>query len=607
MKTTSSLLLYISFFITSLYGQNEITIEDSYFDKIGEKAKLDPKGAQSILDSLKTAITSDRYKGQLLLAESDLLLRTLDSIRGIPLAAQALAIFEEQENIEWIAKHNDVLMFYYKSRSLYSDALQMAFSSIEIWEELGNDVRLGKTYSQVSDIYWYMSRFGDGINYGNRAVDVLKPLGPSTDLAFAYQMLSDCYLQMPDYTNALENIEVAIDMQEQLGSTPFELTSAINARANVNKFMGRYEEAINDYESNLKIHKEKQYDLGIRVAEANLGHVYLLTGQYEKAIPFKLSSLEYQMKTNDNKQMPENVKHLAESYAGIGDFSTAYEYMIMLDSLTWLDHEQSLNDQISELSIRYETDKKEQAINSLNERVKLQNLSMGLGGLLLLISVMGVLFFRKLNGQLKTKNKQNEVLLKEIHHRVKNNLQILSSLLSLQADHLVDNSAIDAITEGKNRVESMGLIHQRLYSNDDITTVNMSSYVEELSRHLEESYSSDQRRITIIEKINYGDMDVDFAIPLGLIINELVTNSIKYAFSKTSEGELNIALNEKDDKLVLIVADNGTSVTKSIDPKISTSFGTKLINSLCRKLKGDVVINNANGYSSTITFNRYKK
>ena len=209
------------------------------------------------------------------------------------------------------------------------------------------------------------------------------------------------------------------------------------------------------------------------------------------------------------------------------------------------------------------------------------------------------------NAIIEAKSKQNETLVKEIHHRVKNNLQILSSLLNLQADHLQDKNAISAIQDGRNRVESMGLIHQRLYSNEVGMSVNMKKYGSELCRFLEDSFSTPHKEITIEENIDFELMDVDYAIPLGLIINELVTNSVKYAFQDRQEGQVHVSLQEMDKSLILIVADNGNGLT-SHSNEFSTSFGSELIKTLSKKLKGSIEQSSLNGYETRITFSRYK-
>jgi two-component sensor histidine kinase len=419
-------------------------------------------------------------------------------------------------------------------------------------------------------------------------------------------MLSESYLEIPDYEQALNYINQAIAMKKSMGAGPLELASAINSRGNIYKFMGRYDEAIADYANNLRICDSVGYKIGSRASAANLGHIHLLKKEYAKAIPYKLRSLEIQESSGQTQQMAENLMHLSEAYAGIGDPGEALKYRIRYDSIRSIEHEQALDKLTNELSVKYETEKKEESIRNLSDRVRLQNMSMILGATLLLISLAAIVIFFRLNNQLKTRNREKEILLKEIHHRTKNNLQILSSLLSLQSDHLVDASTIDALTEGRNRVESMGLIHQRLYTGDDITVVDMKDYIRELCRHLEDSYSTNERKVVIKEDIQYQNMDVDYAIPLGLIINELVTNSVKYAFDMTEDGEVVLGLWQENQELILSVSDHGNKAPDQNTSKFSTSFGSMLVATLSKKLKGTIDIDQQDGYNTTIRFQRFE-
>ena len=204
------------------------------------------------------------------------------------------------------------------------------------------------------------------------------------------------------------------------------------------------------------------------------------------------------------------------------------------------------------------------------------------------------------------KNKENELLLKEVNHRTKNNLQVLSSLISLQSDHTTDHESMLMLKEGRNRIEAMSLIHQQLYRNKDVTTVELRQYIEGLCRYLEDAFYTDKKSILIQEEVNYGIMDVDFAVPLGLIINELVTNTVKYAKFDTPEGLILIDLNERNDELILRVKDEGLSTESATSSAANGSFGTKLIEILSKKLKGEISVDTRSGYSTTIKFSRYK-
>jgi two-component system, sensor histidine kinase PdtaS len=189
---------------------------------------------------------------------------------------------------------------------------------------------------------------------------------------------------------------------------------------------------------------------------------------------------------------------------------------------------------------------------------------------------------------LENLNREKEFLLKEIHHRVKNNLEIISSLLSLQTEHIADPGLLDIMVESQNRVQSMTMIHQKLYLGDNIAAIEMGNYFDNLGNYILNTFGA-TGRVKIFIDMNPLELDIDRAIPIGLIVNELFTNSMKYAFPANQAGEIHIVLVEKGDCLQLTFADNGIG----IDPKprkVSSGFGSQLIGLLCSQLKGKMVL-----------------
>ena len=260
-----------------------------------------------------------------------------------------------------------------------------------------------------------------------------------------------------------------------------------------------------------------------------------------------------------------------------------------------------------EMQTKYETEKKE----TLLQRRQME-LYMTLGGLLLLLLIAlllwsGYINKRKHNRVLEQRNEEKEFLIKEIHHRVKNNLQVLSSLLSLQSDYVRDPAALDAVMEGRNRVQSMGLIHQKLYTGENLASVDMQDYVRDLTDQLLSSFGLEDR-VDINLAIQIGALDVDSAIPLGLIINELVTNSLKYAFpGNLTAGKMEIRLWINEEKeLCLLVSDDGVGLKNAADTADSTAFGTDLVQILSRKLKGRIQTHTDPGFATFIRFARYR-
>jgi ammonium transporter len=199
---------------------------------------------------------------------------------------------------------------------------------------------------------------------------------------------------------------------------------------------------------------------------------------------------------------------------------------------------------------------------------------------------------------------EKELLLREIHHRVKNNLQVISSLLGLQSRSSKDEQAIEMAKESQNRIKVMALIHEKLYRSKDFANVEFNDYLKNLVHDLFASYKVSTSRISLKMDIENISLGIDTAIPTGLIINELVTNCLKYAFSKDTDGEVRISLRSLDDgHNELVVSDNGIGLPEKLDIKKAESLGLRMITNLTeRSLHGKVKINRDNGTEFKIIF-----
>ncbi|MDP4266746.1 MAG: PAS domain S-box protein [Bacteroidota bacterium] len=193
----------------------------------------------------------------------------------------------------------------------------------------------------------------------------------------------------------------------------------------------------------------------------------------------------------------------------------------------------------------------------------------------------------KAKEQINNSLKEKVVLLKEIHHRVKNNLQIISSLLNLQSNNITDEKIIDVITNAKNRVKTMVLIHEKLYQSENLADINFNEYIEDLVNDLISSYNNSNRVINTKINVQNIMMDLDKSIPCGLIINEIVTNSLKYAFANRKKGTISVEFYiDKNRKYNLIIGDDGIGLPKGLDIDNLKSLGMQLLVSLTDQLQG---------------------
>jgi PAS domain S-box-containing protein len=205
--------------------------------------------------------------------------------------------------------------------------------------------------------------------------------------------------------------------------------------------------------------------------------------------------------------------------------------------------------------------------------------------------------------QIQTSLKEKEVLLKEIHHRVKNNLQIVKSLLQMQCRRTKEQEGLLVLQDSQNRIASIALVHEKLYRSDDLANIDFAQYIPDLTIHLFETYNVSSNTINLKIKVHDIALDIDRAIPCSLIINELVSNSLKYAFPANRKGEIYVEFYpNSDDTLTLTVRDNGIGIPEAFDIATATSLGLTLVQGLVEQLEGTLELDRSQGTAFKITF-----
>jgi PAS domain S-box-containing protein len=200
--------------------------------------------------------------------------------------------------------------------------------------------------------------------------------------------------------------------------------------------------------------------------------------------------------------------------------------------------------------------------------------------------------------------KEKELLLKEIHHRVKNNLQVVSSLLKLQSGYVKDESSLDLLLDSQNRVRSMALVHQKLYQSKDFSEIDFPEYLKQLSEHLLNVFKAKSGDIDVVVNSADVNLGIDLAIPCGLILNELISNSLKYAFPGGRKGEISIDFKLIDTGYEISISDNGVGFPKEINYKETKSLGLQLVNTLVGQIDGTIVMENISGTTFRIRFGK---
>lgn len=309
--------------------------------------------------------------------------------------------------------------------------------------------------------------------------------------------------------------------------------------------------------------------------------------QYYKIYFYKELPEYYRLKQDEQSALLASVNyyHLKDSMAGISSYLIASKFEKLFKTKE--------KDRLLVLA------EKEKRVNKQQIAIqKKQTLFLSIGFLLLLLaSILLIRNYRikkKHAAALEQKNNQIETLIRELHHRVKNNLQVVSGLLSLQSNRLEDEAAKQAMDEGRTRVDAMAMIHQKLYMDKDLAAVDIKEYLENLSLSLASSFGYDENSVETTVELPSQSLDIDRAIPIGLIVNELITNAFKHAFEGVQTPRIKVSLsNNSNGVMELVVADNGKGISAVVSG--SKSFGMKLVHTLVEQLNGSILQKQENG------------
>lgn len=342
-----------------------------------------------------------------------------------------------------------------------------------------------------------------------------------------------------------------------------------------------------------------------------LSNAYIRLGQSKRGLTLLQEAEKIQSGLPSNTSNFTNLKSSFATnyhtyYLKTGNWQKAYAYQQQLFDIERQELAFDRNGALSRLSLEYESEKKEARLKQQQQEISLRNESllnhqrfiMAMAALLMITIGMSILFFRLYRKNQRI-SQRNAELVKEQNHRVKNNLQVVSSLLSLQSNRLTDLNAQKAVEESQLRVHTMAILHRRLYDSDGLVTVNLAEYIPDLARGVITSYGYDQ--IEPFMEIPAIQLMADQALPLGLIINELTTNTCKYAFPENPDPSLRLEVSQQGRQLTLRVADNGPGWGQLPVPMHPVSFGLRLIQLQVAQLRGIYHFTNTTPHGSLFT------
>jgi two-component sensor histidine kinase len=504
-----------------------------------------------------------------------------------------------------------------RNQALYEEAMEAFFESLKIKESLNDSNGIASAYNNIAVTFAIQENFGSAKDYFFKALEVYESNQNEGRYNSLLLDIGGMYREEGKTDSSLIYIEKAVAYYSENGPD-VQLARGLYILGNLYQDKEEYEQSHSSYDRSIELYAK----LGDTHRKAGSilrkSETYKAQKDYSNAIAYAIMALEEVKETDSDNLKTRTYYLLYLIYKEQGDYENALKYKELNGEIkAEIDDRNNLK-AIAELEEKYQTELRDRQLAELNAENKAKELKVeqqwkqqiALLALLVMLVVVAIALYgrastkKKNNETLRAKNeiiekalKDKEFLFREVHHRVKNNLQFISSLLNLQSRHIEDPKALGILNDARNRVKSMALVHQKLYQEENLSGVDMKNYMSNLVDSLAHSFKINEGKVKITLDVDPMSLDIDTAIPIGIIFNELITNSFKYAFDNTDSATLRVHLKQQKESIQLLVADNGPGVKTD---KAEETFGTQLIESMVDKLKGSIQIGKADGHSVEI-------
>ncbi len=523
-----------------------------------------------------------------------------DPAKGIYYYEQSLAILKASGAKDKIPVALLNLGIAYRSQGIYDKALTNYFEAATHFEKKKELMNLSSAFNSIGIIFRIEKNYKKALEYHAHALRVRKEIAYEKGIASSLNNIGMVYMDLSNYDSALYYFNQSLKLKE-IGNLPGEKASTLTNIAEVYYLKTDYSLAETYYLMAHKLVEEAGDKIGLAISYYELARLNIAKTDYVLAERQALMSIKIAYETGASDIRLKCFDLLKKLYTIQKNFATALHYaeqfIALNDSLLGPEKQKFL----SQLEVKYETEKKQRELLlkdlQLAAKTSYNNSLIITLVLLTAVIVLLLLLFRNRNAFAK----KLDIVIRELHHRVKNNFQVLLSLFNLQLANVQDESTRALIGANRNRITAMMLIHSGLYFDKDTTRVKIGNYIQTLVENLLLIYELSPERIRIHYDIDENlDIDVDKSIPLGLLINELVTNALKYAFdAKNRAPTLHIYFHKIAGQYCLRIEDNGPGMDQSESKK---SFGLKLTESQARQLKGIIKMSQNNGLHYEIVF-----
>lgn len=502
----------------------------------------------------------------------------------------------------------------YQKEGQLGESAEAYLQSLHAAETAKNDIQISNALGGIADVLVQDGHLNRARPFAERALLMFDTLGIQFYKANVLKVLAAIEAGEGNIEKSSQLLQRALAIYQERNNKP-NLAGAYLQLTRAHLKLGDLKKAL-DY-ANLGLNIARQLEFASLELDFKLeiGRIYEAKKDWKRAGSMMEQALQDAIRLEQIHPRIKALQSLANISKQQGRFEQATRYLE--ETAIWSDtlHARQQSQYVQQLEAQYKRAEQDAEIGRLGVEKQLTdtklNNSQTRQKMLIIASLFAMiaaclgffLFYQKQknaavlsekNAAIETTLQEKELLLREIHHRVKNNLQVISSLLNLQSKYIKDKNAVSAVINSQTRVRSMALIHQNLYQTDNLTGVNVKAYFSKLLAELFDTYKVDHNKVILQIDIDDMQIDVDAIIPIGLIINELVSNSLKYAFPDGQAGTLEVLLKKNKDGLLLEVTDSGTGFSKSSFQN-SDTFGFKLIKSFATKLEATINIQQKEG------------
>lgn len=587
----------------------------------------DPDHARELLDTVKMysdLIDTDFGRAIWYSSRAEIALAEKDVEKARAVYRESIVDFKQRGNNLRVADQSYILSITYRNEGDYASIFAVTLDGLQYALKTDRYDMIGKMYNSMGICQRRMGDPDAAIRYYRLAEEAVRKIDNDRRLFSPVVNLASLYADKEELDSALyyylEAEQIAKRQtppnRNQLGYISNNLTRVYLKQKKNEKALTTAREAYALFHAADNVNSAKEEDRERAVAASSVASALVALGRHRESLPFQQEARAFAYTDSENFAERRDISlQLARSYGKLGmtdSLGSRYEEVLVLtDSI----ENQRQRQTILELEGKYQNEVKQAEIDRLaledelsQTRINRQR-SLLISGTVLLGLLGAFLYFllgqrRRIVAQNTTISKslaEKNTLLKEIHHRVKNNLQMVSSLLSLQGDFIEDDAALDAIEMGQQRVRSMSIIHQRLYLRDEVTTdVSTREYLDQLIGELMSALNINGLALELDKHLEDIDLDIDRMIPLGLVANEVVTNALKHAFTGRESGKLTVRFRRVADEFELLIADDGVGGGGSVGR--DDSFGNLLVRTFTEQLEGTLEINGTDGTTVRLRF-----